>query len=333
MSSRVGELLVRTGLISQEQLNKALEVQSSNGGSLTSQLVTLGFITEEDFVQTISQQYAVPVVELEDYEIDSSALQLIPQNLAAKHGLIPLVRKDNTLTVAMADPSNIAALNDIKFITGLDIQVMLARESQIKSKQEKVYEDAVSYDSILGDMDTADMEVVEVGEEIDINELERATEDAPVVKLVNAILADAIKKGASDIHLEPFEKVFRVRFRIDGVLYEIMKPPMKLKNAITSRLKIMADLDIAERRLPQDGRIKLKLGSGKEMDFRVNVLPTLFGEKVVLRLLDKSNLQLDMEKLGFFPDQLAHFKTAISKPHGMIPVSYTHLTLPTIYSV
>jgi type IV pilus assembly protein PilB len=321
MSSRVGELLVRTGLITHDQLGKAVEAQSTSGGTIPGHLVKLGFISEEDFVQTLSQQYAVPVVELDDYSIDSGVTQLIPHNLASKHGLVPLVHKENTLTVAMADPSNIAALNDVKFITGLDIQVMLARESSIKQVQEKLYEQDVSYDSIIGDIDSDNMEVVDINENVDINELERATEDAPVVKLVNAILSDAIKKGASDIHLEPFEKSFRVRFRIDGVLYEIMKPPLKLKNAITSRLKIMADLDIAERRLPQDGRIKLKLGSSKEMDFRVNVLPTLFGEKVVLRLLDKSNLQLDMEKLGFFPDQLTHFKEAISKPHGMILVT------------
>ncbi|NLF25525.1 MAG: type IV-A pilus assembly ATPase PilB [Deltaproteobacteria bacterium] len=321
MSSRVGELLVRAGLITSEQLTKAVEAQSTGGGSIPSHLVKFGFLTEQDFVETLSKQYAVPIIELEDCTIDASVTELIPHNLATKHGLIPVVKKDNTLTVAMSDPSNITALNDIKFITGLDIQVVLAPESQIKTKQEKIYEDTVSYDSIIDGMASDSLEVVDVNDEVDINELEKATEDAPVVKLVNAILSDAIKKGSSDIHLEPYEKIFRVRFRIDGVLYEIMKPPPKLKNAITSRLKIMADLDIAERRLPQDGRIKLKLGSGKEMDFRVNVLPTLFGEKVVLRLLDKSNLQLDMEKLGFFPDQLAHFKTAISKPHGMILVT------------
>ena len=221
----------------------------------------------------------------------------------------------------MVDPTNIIALNDIKFITGLDIQVVLAPETAIKSLNEKIYETNVSYDNIISDLDGDDVEVVAESDDINLSDLERATEDAPVVKLVNAILSDAIKKGASDIHIEPYEKEFRVRFRIDGVLYEIMKPPIKLKNAITSRLKIMADLDIAERRLPQDGRIKLKLGNKKEMDFRVNVLPTLFGEKVVLRLLDKSNLQLDMTKLGFEASQLVDFKGALLKPHGMILVT------------
>ncbi len=321
MQSRVGELLVRLGLITDDQLQKAKEAQSAGGGMLGTYLVELGFISEKDFASVLSEQYAVPIVELDDYHIDDAAVQLIPHNLAQKHGLIPLVKENSTLTIAMIDPSNIVALNDIKFITGLDIRVVIATETDIKAKQERYYEENVSYDSIIDDLSNEDIEVVDMNDDIDIQELEKATEDAPVVKLVNAVLTDAIKKGASDIHIEPYEKTFRVRFRIDGVLYEIMKPPLKLKNAITSRLKIMADLDIAERRLPQDGRIKLKLGNNKEMDFRVNVLPTLFGEKVVLRLLDKSNLQLDMTKLGFFPEQLELFKSAINKPHGMVLVT------------
>ena len=321
MSSRIGELFVKTGLISPEQLDRAREAQKSTGGFIGSQLVKLGFLSQEDLLQTISTQYGVPIIELQDCQIDPSLLQLIPQNLASKHGLLPVVQKDRTLTVAMIDPTNIVALNDIKFITGFDIQVVIAPEDAVKHSIEKHYENNVSYESIISDFDNEDVEVVETDENIDLSELERATEDAPVVKLVNAILSDAIKKNASDIHIEPYEKIFRVRFRIDGVLYEIMKPPPKLKNAITSRLKIMADLDIAERRLPQDGRIKLRLGSNREMDFRVNVLPTLFGEKVVLRLLDKSTLQLDMTKLGFEIKQLEDFKTAISKPHGMVLVT------------
>jgi type IV pilus assembly protein PilB len=320
--SRVGELLVKTALISQEQLEKALEMQTQDGtASLAAVLIKMGAITEDLYVTTLSEQYGVPVVELDEYSFDETTIQLVPQNLATKHSLIPLVQQESTLTVAMSDPSNLVALNDIKFITGLDIQVVIAPESKIKEQQEKLFEANVSYDSILDDMDPEDVEVVDISDDVDLNALEKATEDAPVVKLVNAILTDAIKKSASDIHIEPYEKQFRVRFRIDGVLYEIMKPPLKLKNAITSRLKIMSDLDIAERRLPQDGRIKLKMGRNREMDFRVNVLPTLFGEKVVLRLLDKSNLQLDMQKLGFLPDQLADFQYAISKPHGMVLVT------------
>jgi type IV pilus assembly protein PilB len=269
----------------------------------------------------LSTQFKVKIIELENLEIDPQVIELIPQNIAQKHHVLPIEKDGSTLTVAMIDPSNVVALNDIKFVTGLDIQIVIARESVLKASHEKYYESFTSYENIINDLEDEDVELVESNDEVNISELERATEDAPVVKLVNAVLTDAIKKHASDIHIEPYEKSFRVRFRIDGVLYEIMKPPSKLKNAITSRLKIMADLDIAERRLPQDGRIKLKLGNRKEMDFRVNVLPTLFGEKVVLRLLDKSNLQLDMAKLGFEQKQLRDFKESISKPHGMVLVT------------
>lgn len=320
MSSRVGELLVRTGLISTEQFHHASEHQKANGGFIGSHLVQLGFISESDLLQTISEQYGVPIIELNSLDLDPSVLQMVPQNLAVKHTLVPVLQKDRSLTVAMADPTNIVALNDIKFITGLDIQVAIAPEREVKAAQDRAYESQTSYENIINEVED-DVEVVDTSDAVDVAELERATEDAPVVKLVNAILTDAIKKNASDIHIEPYERAFRVRFRIDGVLYEIMKPPAKLKNAITSRVKIMADLDIAERRLPQDGRIKLKLGQNREMDYRVNVLPTLFGEKVVLRLLDKSNLQLDMTKLGFEAAQLDHFKEAIAKPHGMVLVT------------
>lgn len=322
MSSRIGEMLVKTGLITPEQLQQAVEAaKNAGGGFIGGHLTKLGFISEEDLTQTIASQYGVQIIQLNDFKIPEGLAQIVPQNLAVKHGIVPIVQKDTSLQVAMVDPSNITALNDIKFITGLDIQVFLASESQVKQVHDKTFETNVSYDSIINDLDVEDVEVVDSKEVLDLSELEKATEDAPVVKLVNAILTDAIKKAASDIHIEPYEKIFRVRFRIDGVLYEIMKPPPKLKNAITSRMKIMSDLDIAERRLPQDGRIKLKLANNREMDFRVNVLPTLFGEKVVLRLLDKSNLQLDMTKLGFEPAQLQDFKEAIDKPHGMVLVT------------
>ncbi len=321
MTSRVGELLVRSGKLSEEQLEEAKEAHKSEGGALVSHLVSLGFIDEREVAETVSDHYGVPIVELEDYEIEDRVLQMIPNEVAKKHSLIPLVVENSKLTVAMIDPSNMVALNDIKFITGLDIDVVTSTTTSLKALHDKLYESGVSYDSIMDDFEEEDVEIVDTGESVDISELERATEDAPVVKLVNAILTDAIRKGASDIHIEPYEKSFRVRFRIDGVMYEIMKPPPKLKNAITSRVKIMANLDIAERRLPQDGRIKLKLGNNKEMDYRVNVLPTLFGEKVVLRLLDKSNLQLDMTKLGFEESQLKHFQEAIHKPFGMVLVT------------
>ncbi|MCC6221547.1 MAG: type IV-A pilus assembly ATPase PilB [Deltaproteobacteria bacterium] len=322
MSSRVGNLLLQAGLITEEQLGKAQEHVQQNGGLIGGALVALGFVPEEVLVNTLSQKYGLPLVQVDNQEVDREIISLVPFELASKHILLPLELNGTTLTIAMADPSNILAVNDIKFITGYDVQAVLAAESNIKANLEKLYDSAVSYDTLLDDLhEQQDVEVVGADDEPDLLELERATEDAPVVKLVNAILSDAIKKGASDIHIEPYEKIFRVRFRIDGVLYEIMKPPYKLKNAITSRIKIMAELDIAERRLPQDGRIKLKLGNRREMDFRVSVLPGLFGEKVVLRLLDKTSLQTDMTKLGFSSKQMTSFQDAISRPYGMVLVT------------
>ncbi len=322
MSTKIGEILVKTGQLSPEQLEAAKENQKTQGGLLISHLIKVGGLNENEIASTISDQYGLEIVQLDELTIPADVLELIPQNLAQKHQLLPIVRKENAVTIAMIDPSNLVALNDIKFITGLEVNVVITTESALKGALERHFEVDSNLDQIIDDMGgTDDVEVVDTDDTVNLSELERQTEDAPVVKLVNAILLDAIKKGASDIHIEPYEKYFRVRFRIDGVLYEIMRPPLKLKNALTSRLKIMAELDIAERRLPQDGRIKLKIGSGKEMDFRVNVLPTLFGEKVVLRLLDKSNLQLDMMKLGFEASQLEYFKEAIYKPYGMVLVT------------
>lgn len=323
MSSRIGDILLNAGLITPDELGKAQEIQFQNGGLIGSALVGTGAITEDDLIAILGKQYNLEMVNLDECEFDPDAVNLVPHTLAVKHLLLPIKLQGNALTVAMVDPSNILALNDIKFVTGHNIQVVIARESELKAQIDRLYEANVSYDSIIGDFDGSadDVQVLSTDDEVDVGALEKSTEDAPVVKLVNAVLSDAIKKGASDIHLEPYEKIFRVRFRIDGVLYEIMKPPYKLKAAITSRIKIMADLDIAERRLPQDGRIKLKLGNRREMDFRVSVLPSLFGEKVVLRLLDKSNLQTDMTKLGFDEDQMKHFKVAIDKPYGLILVT------------
>lgn len=322
MGSRIGNLLLKVKLLSEDALLQAEQAQQQNGESLTSTLVSLGLITEEQLVQMLSEQYNLPVMTIDENAIDRETIKLIPQQVASKHHLIPISLNGGTLVVAMADPSNILAVNDVKFITGFDIQVVIAKESEIKGTIEKLFENDISYDSIIDTFgEQSDVEIVSGDEDLDLGALERATEDAPVVKLVNAILSDAIKKGASDIHIEPYEKIFRVRFRIDGVLYEIMKPPYKLKSAITSRIKIMADLDIAERRLPQDGRIKLKLGNRREMDFRVSVLPGLFGEKVVLRLLDKSTLQSDMTKLGFTEDQMKFFREAIYRPYGLVLVT------------
>jgi type IV pilus assembly protein PilB len=235
--------------------------------------------------------------------------------------VVPVSRSGSTLILATADPSNIFAIDDIKFLTGYNIEVVVASEQAIKHAIERAYDKSEDLSEVMEGFDDSDFEVIQDEDDLDVNELARESEDAPVVKLVNLILTDAVKRGASDIHLEPYEKLFRVRYRIDGLLYEVMKPPLKLKNAITSRLKIMSELDIAERRLPQDGRIKLKMGRGKEMDYRVSVLPTLFGEKVVLRLLDKSNLQLDMTKLGFEPKQLETFQDCIHRPFGMVLVT------------
>ena len=323
MSGRLGELLVRENLISLQQLQKAQDEQRKTGGRIGSLLVKQGAIAESDLTNFLSKQYGVPAISLKDFDIDEEVLKLIPRATTEKHQVIPVNRAGASLIVAMTDPSNIFAIDDIKFLTGYNVEVVVASEQAIKEAIEKYYaEKGPNLDEVMADFDDAGIEVIE-GEADDMNvvDLEKSAEEAPVVKLVNLILLDAIKKGASDIHVEPYEKDFRVRFRIDGVLYEVMKPPMKLKNAIISRLKIMSELDISERRLPQDGRIKLKLGKGKEMDFRVSICPTLFGEKVVMRLLDKSNLQLDMTKLGFEETQLKDFMEAIDRPYGMVLVT------------
>lgn len=321
--SRLGELLVRSNLITREQLQKALEEQKSSGGQLRlgAILVKEGFISESELTAFLSKQYSVPSINLAEFEIDPAVVKLLPVEVVQKYQAIPVNRSGSTLILAMSDPSNIFAIDDIKFMTGYNVEVVVASDTGIKSAIDKYYDQSASLADMMNDLDMEDLEIVAEHEEVDVTSLEKATEDAPVVKLVNMILSDAIKRKASDIHIEPYERTFRVRYRIDGVLYEVMKPPLKLKNAITSRLKIMAELDIAERRLPQDGRIKIKLGGGKDMDFRVSVLPTLFGEKIVMRLLDKSSLQLDMTKLGYEPEALSDFKEAIHKPFGMVLVT------------
>jgi len=324
MADRLGELLVREKLITADQLKKAVEEQRTSGGRLGYNLAKLGFINEKELTAFLSKQYGIPSIDPAAAEVDPEVIKLIPEDVANKYQVIPISRTGSTLVLAMADPSNIFAIDDIKFLTGYNVESMVASEVSIKAAIEKYYaaqEAEMDLGDVLTEFDESDMEVLHEEENIDVNDLKKAVEDAPVVKLVNIILTDAIKKGASDIHVEPYEKSFRVRLRVDGVLNEVMKPPLKLKNAIVSRLKIMSNLDIAERRLPQDGRIKLKLGKEKEMDFRVSVLPTLFGEKVVLRLLDKSNLQLDMTKLGFEEKALKDFKDAIEKPWGMVLVT------------
>jgi type IV pilus assembly protein PilB len=322
-------MLLKAGLIKQEQLQEALESQKQNGGKLGYNLVRLGFVQEDDITQLLSEQYGVPSINLRHFEIDEAVIKLIPSEVVQKYLVLPVNRTGATLTIAMADPTNVFAMDDIKFMTGYNVEPVVASEIAIREAVEKYYgsSHALELKKVMDEMATADseaLEVLEEEEEIDVHQLEAATEEAPVVKLVNIILTDSIKKTASDIHLEPYEKDFRVRFRIDGVLYEIMHPPLKLKDAIISRLKIMAKLDISEKRLPQDGRIKVKMklgGKYKEMDYRVSCLPTLFGEKIVLRLLDKDNLVLDMTRLGFEVDSLARFEKQILKPYGMVLVT------------
>jgi type IV pilus assembly protein PilB len=321
LNERIGELLVRNNLLTSEQLRKAKDESRSKGGRLGAQITKLGFLQEAELSEFVAKQYGVPSIHLDEFEIDPAVIQLIPEEVAIKHGVIPVNRAGSTLILATADPSNIFAIDDIKFLTGYNVEVVVAAEESIRRAIDRYYDQSSSLADVMSDFDDSELEIVHDGDDVDVRELEKESEDAPVVKLVNLVLTDAVKKTASDIHIEPYEKEYRVRYRIDGVLYEVMRPPLKLKNAITSRIKIMSELDIAERRLPQDGRIKLKLGRNKEMDYRVSVLPTLFGEKVVLRLLDKSNLQLDMTKLGFETQQLEHFQKAIHQPFGMVLVT------------
>jgi len=323
MSIRLGELLVSKGLITTRQLDDALQEQKISGNKLGSSLVKLGFISEKQLVSFLSKHYGVPAVDLSEVEVDPEAIKLIPADVVYKYQVLPIKRVGGTLRVAMSDPSNILAIDDIKFLTSCHVEVFVSTESAIKVAIDRHYDPSSTISEIMmGSISEEEkMELLEEADDVDVNELQQASEDAPVVRLVNMILNEAIMRRASDIHLEPYEKIFRVRLRLDGVLNDFMKPPMKMKNAIISRVKIMAKLNIAERRLPQDGRIKMKLGRDKEMDFRVSVMPTLFGEKVVLRLLDKSNLQLDMTKLGFEETPLTFFKDAIHKPFGMVLVT------------
>ena len=331
MSQRLGDLLVKEKIITPEQLEQAIKAQKEQNCRLGSALVKLGFLTDEDVTNFLSRQYGVPAINLSYFEIDPAVVKLIPFETAKRYQILPLSRVGASLTIAMVDPTNVFAMDDIKFMTGFNIEPVVASESSILEGIDKAYgaggkeeEDLESVMQSMSELSDEDVELQAEQREMDLSELEKAADEAPVVKLVNVILGDAVKRGASDIHIEPYEKEFRVRFRIDGVLQSIMSPPMKLKDAITSRLKIMAKLDISEKRLPQDGRIMLKMNIGgrkKQLDFRVSTLPTLWGEKIVLRLLDKENLRLDMTKLGFEPESLVKFEKAILKPYGMVLVT------------
>src|SRR5690348_2642815 len=321
--SRIGELLVREKMLSLQQLQQAQEEAKRTGKRLGATLSRLGYVKDQELTQFVAKQYSLPSINLSEIEIDATVLKLVPREICEKHQVIPVRRNGPTLIVAMADPSNIYAIDELKFLTQYNIEPVVASEASLEAALSRYYDKGPDLDQMvgeLGDVDAVDYAAV-TDDAVNVVDLENQAGEAPVVKLCNAILLSAIKKKASDIHIEPYEKNFRVRFRIDGILQEEMRPPLKLRNAMTSRLKIMASLDIAERRLPQDGRIKLKIGANKEMDFRVSVLPTLFGEKMVMRLLDKGNLQLDMTKLGFETSPLEDFKKAIKKPYGMVLVT------------
>ncbi|MDP3910781.1 MAG: type IV-A pilus assembly ATPase PilB [Gemmatimonadales bacterium] len=318
---KLGDILVREGLISQEQLRKALQEQRSSGMRLGYTLVKLGFIEETEVTKMLARQYRMPAVDLSRFEVDAKILKLLPPDIATKHTVLPLKREGRTLTVAIADPNNVAAIEDIKFITRCDVFPVIAGEYTLRNAIDRYYQQSdAQLQTLLRSVEAAeDLEVVEDQEDEDVKAQDLA-DDAPVVKLINGLLTDAVKRGASDIHIEPFEHEMRVRYRVDGALLEVMKPPVKMRAALTSRVKIMAQLNIAERRVPQDGRIKLKMGA-RVIDFRVSTLPVLFGEKIVLRILDKGNLTLDLKTFGFEPKAEGDLLKAILNPYGMVLVT------------
>ena len=328
MVRRLGDLLVAEGLVKEEQLRQALAEQKGKTDKLGSILVRLGFISEEQLIGFLSRQYGIPSITLTNLDIDAETQRLVPAHIAKKYEVLPVKRIGGTLTLAMSDPTNVFALDDVAFMTNLQILPVVAPQAAIRKAIEKAYEETSTAPSMTDMMteitgDGGNVEVVDdeqAGAQVDVFELKESADEAPVVKLVNMVLVDAIRKGASDLHWEPYEKVFRVRFRIDGVLHEMLSPPKRLEPAIISRLKIMSNLDISERRLPQDGRIKLRYGA-REIDFRVSILPTIFGEKAVLRILDKESLQLDLTKLGFDPWSYEKFNHAIHQPYGMVLIT------------
>ena len=356
MSAKLGEILVREKLLTAQQLREALDYQREHGGRLGYNLVKLGLVEDEMITAVLSRQYGVPSVNLDLFDVDQAVVRLIPRDVAEKYSVLPLSRVGASLTLAMVDPTNVFAMDDIKFMTGLNIEPVVASEAGVHEAIKRYYAQSrelelagkvdvaaalngngngnghagempksISLDHLDLDTEAAEgLEVVDEDDEIDLSNLTRMSEDAPVVRLVNVLLVDALQRGASDIHVEPYEKEMRIRLRIDGVLYDVMRPPLRLRDALISRIKIMSRLDISEKRLPQDGRIKIKLkiqGRSRELDFRVSTLPTLFGEKVVMRLLDKEKLMLDMTKLGFEPESLVKFQRNISKPYGMVLVT------------
>jgi type IV pilus assembly protein PilB len=344
MAVRIGELLLKEKRITPEQLQQALNHQKGSGGKLGYNLVKLGLVKDEEITALLSKQYGVPSINLSEFELDPAVIKLIPSDTAQKYQIVPLSRAGATLTIAMTDPTNVFAMDDIKFMTGYNVEPVVASETAVIEAIQRYYPSGAGktvatrestgpstlematkgLEELQALAETGEVEVLEELQEISAEALAKQGEEAPVVRLINVLLMSAIQKGASDIHVEPYEKELRVRYRIDGILYNMMSPPMKFREAIASRIKIMAKLDIAEKRLPQDGRIKIRFnenGTPKEIDFRVSCLPTLFGEKIVMRLLDKDKLMLDMTKLGFEPESLVKFETAILRPWGMVLVT------------
>jgi type IV pilus assembly protein PilB len=343
MAVRIGELLLKEKRITVAQLQEALSHQRQHGGKLGLNLIKLGFVKDSDITALLSKQYGVPSISLAEFDVDPSVVKLVSAETAQKYQIVPLARAGATLTIAMIDPTNVFAMDDIRFMTGYNVEPVVASEIAVLEAIQRYYGKSggngsggngnvtsalevasKALEQMPLEAEGADVEVLEELEEISAETLARQGEEAPIIKLVNVLLMSAIQKGASDIHIEPYEKELRVRYRMDGLLYNIMSPPLKFRDAITSRIKIMAKLDISEKRLPQDGRIKIRFqdnGRPKDIDFRVSCLPTLFGEKIVMRLLDKDKLMLDMTKLGFESDALKKFEGAILKPWGMVLVT------------
>src|SRR5437016_2315265 len=325
VTRRLGDLLVAEGLITDVQLAKALAEQKGTTEKLGAILLRLNFIQEEELIGFLSRQYGIPSITLSQLDLDPEVLRLIPTSVAKKYDVLPIKRQGSSLVLAMADPTNLSALDDVAFMTNLQVTPVVASQGAIRNAIDRNYEaQAAAISDLVAAVasDISDLEVVDDDSQakVDVFELKESADEAPVVRLVNMVLVDAIRKGASDLHWEPYEKHFRIRFRIDGVLHEMLSPPKRLEPAIISRLKIMSNLDISERRVPQDGRIKLRFGT-KEIDFRVSILPTIFGEKAVLRILDKESLQLDMTKLGFDPWSLEKFTAVIHQPYGTVLIT------------
>ena len=328
-SNRLAEALLKSGRVTADQIQKALTLQKEQGGQLGTSLIRLGVLDEPQFVEILSKSFGVPSVSVETLKLEEAIVKLLPADVVRKYTILPIAKNGARITIAMADPTNVFALDDIKFMTGYGVEPVIATETGLRGAIDKYYGSTQSIElkkvmDEVAESGDPTLEVLDDEDDLSMENLEAISEEAPVVRLVNLVLTDAIKRGASDIHVEPYEKELRVRYRIDGLLYEMMHPPLKLREAMTSRVKILAKLDIAEKRLPQDGRIKIKTkiqGRAKDLDYRVSTLPTIFGEKIVMRLLDKDNLMLDLTRLGFEPESLRRFEQSITRPYGMVLVT------------